>query len=262
MASNESILIRTEGLSRRFVRREALHAVSFQVPRGRITGLLGPNGSGKTTLLRILAGYLAPTAGRVEVAGMDVTLQSLKVRRKIGYLPETTPLYPEMRVEEYLVFRGRLKGLRGSRLQSRFRDVVEQGGLGDILRQTIGGLSRGLRQRIGLADCLLAEPDVLLLDEPFAGLDAGQCRQFSECLLALRSQSAVLFSTHHLAEARQLCDSVLILNDGRVAAWDSPAALVRNAGGAGVDAAVFEEVFMRLTTLPPKVRNPMQRQPA
>ena len=249
------ILIDVENVTRRFPRCEALGGLTFQVRRGEIAGLLGPNGSGKTTTLRILATGLAPTSGRVQVAGFDTTLQSLEVRRRIGYLPEDVPLYPEMRVAEYLAFRGRLKGLRGTALLLRLGDVIEQCGLGECAKRPIGVLSRGFRQRTGLADCLLHEPEILLLDEPLAGLDPGQVRAVRDLLQGLGAGRTVLFSTHVLAEAEQLCHQAFILNAGRLAAAGAPARLVAASG-----AASFEETFLRLTTPPPRVQNPAKRE--
>lgn len=248
------ILIEVENLTRRFPRCEALADLSFHIRRGEIAGILGPNGSGKTTTLRILATCLAPTSGRVRVAGFDTTLASLEVRRRIGYLPEDVPLYPEMRVREYLSFRGRLKGLQGTQLGLRLGDVIDQCGLGDCAHRQIGALSRGFRQRTGLADCLLHEPELLLLDEPLAGLDPAQGRAVRDLLQGLGARRTVLFSTHVLAEAEQLCQQVLILNAGRLAAAGSPAGLVKSSG-----AASFEETFLRLTTRPAKVQNPAKR---
>ena len=248
------LLVDVESLTRRFPRCEALGGISFQVHRGEVTGVLGPNGSGKTTTLRILACYLAPTSGRVQVAGYDVTAQSVEVRRRIGYLPETVPLYPEMSVGEFLAFRGRIKGLSGLRLATRLREVIEQCGLGGSSQRVIGTLSRGFRQRTGLADCLLHEPDVLLLDEPLAGLDPAQAQVVRDVLRELGQTRAVLFSTHVLDEAEQLCHRVLILNAGRLAAADSPARLVEAS-----ESKDFAETFLRLTTLPPLVQNPAKR---
>ena len=253
MAAAE-LLIEADNLTRRFPRCEALADLSFQVRRGEIAGVLGPNGSGKTTTLRILAAYLSPTSGRARVAGFDTATHSLDVRRRIGYLPENVPLYSEMRVDEFLSFRGRLRGLRGERLAARLREVVEQCGLGDCARRVIGTLSRGFRQRAGLADCLLHEPAVLLLDEPLAGLDPEQVEAVRAVLRNLGPDRCVLFSTHVLAEAEQLCHRVLVLNAGRLAAADSPAGLARaDASGR------FADAFRRLTTPPPKVRNPRKR---
>ncbi|MGD9612758.1 MAG: ABC transporter ATP-binding protein [Kiritimatiellia bacterium] len=251
MAGTET-LIEADNLIRRFPRCEALGGVSFQIRRGEIAALLGPNGSGKTTTLRLLATALAPTAGRARVAGFDVTLQSLDVRRRIAYLPENVPLYPEMRVEEYLTFRGRLRGLRGARLAARLRETIEQCGLGDAARRTIATLSRGYRQRVGLADGLLHEPDVLLLDEPLAGLDPAQVDAVRALLQGLGPNRCVLFSTHVLAEAERLCHRALILNAGRLAADDAPAQLAQPGE------TTFAEAYRRLTTPLPLVRNPGQ----
>ncbi len=253
MAATE-LAIEVDGLTRRFPRCEALGGVSFQVPRGELTGILGPNASGKTTLLLILTGLLVPTTGRVRVAGFDPTTQWLEVRRRIGFLPENVPLYPEMRVQEYLAFRGRLKGLRGKRLAERIRQVLEPCGLGEMARRPIGTLSRGFRQRVGMADCLLTEPEILLLDEPLAGLDAGQTQRFHEMLREQSGRRTILFSTHVLAEAEQLCQRVLVLNGGRLAANDTPAQLA-----AATPTGSFTDAFLRLTTLPPRVQNPRGR---
>ena len=240
--ADADVLVEVENLTRRFPRCLALGDVSFRVHRGEIAALLGPNGSGKTTTLRILSGFLAPTDGVVRVAGFDVTTRSLEARRRIGYLPENVPLYSEMRVDEYLAFRGRIRELRGKRLAARLRDVVERCGLGDCSRRLIGNLSRGYRQRTGLADCLLHEPEVLLLDEPLAALDPAQAQAIRDLLRGLGTACAVVFSTHALAEAEQLCHRALILNAGRLAAADSPAHLLQSHG-----ARSFDEVYLRLT---------------
>jgi ABC-2 type transport system ATP-binding protein len=243
--------IEVDNLTRRFPRCEALGGISFQVRRGEIAGILGPNGSGKTTTLRILAGYLAPTSGRVQMAGFDVATHSLEVRRRIGYLPESVPLYSEMRVDEYLAFRGRIKGLRRARLSSRLREVVEQCGLGDASRHVIGTLSRGYRQRTGLADCLLPEPEILLLDEPLAGLDLAQVVAVRQLLRDIGAARTVLLSTHVLAEAEQLCHRALILNAGRLAASDSPARLIQAATRLHAELfAPARELAEALQTLP------------
>ena len=225
--ADAEILVEVDTLTRRFPRCEALGGISFQIRRGETTAFLGPNGSGKTTTFRILACALAPTSGRVAVAGFDVTTHSLEVRRRIGYLPETVPLYPEMRVDEYLSFRGHIRGMKGPRLSARLREVTEQCGLGDVSKRILGNLSRGFRQRTGLADCLLHKPDVLLLDEPLAGLDPAQVQSIRGLLRDMGQNRAILFSTHVLAEVEPLCQRALILNSGRLAASDSPARLVQ-----------------------------------
>jgi ABC-2 type transport system ATP-binding protein len=238
--ADAELLIDVDSLTRRFPRCDALGGISFQVRRGEIAGILGPNGSGKTTTLRILSGFLAPTSGQVRIAGFDIATHSLEVRRRIGYLPESVPLYLDMRVEEYLAFRGRIKGLRGVRLAARLRDTIERCGLGEVAKRTIGSLSRGFRQRTGLADCLLHEPDVLLLDEPLAGLDPAQVLAVRSLLQDMGRHCAVLFSTHVLAEAEHMCHRVLILNGGRLAAADSPARLAQAA--ARLHAELFAPV--------------------
>ena len=249
------LVVEVENLTRRFPRCEALAGISFHVRRGEIIGVLGPNGSGKTTLLRVLSSFLAPTAGRVRVAGCDSVLQSLDLRRRIGYLPEGLPLYPEMRVAEYLSFRGRLRGLRGPRLDTRLREVLELCDLGGSSRRIIGNLSRGFRQRTGLADCLLHEPDVLLLDEPLAGLDLEQVRMFRALLARLAGEGrTLLFSTHVLSEAEQLCHRVLILAEGRLAAAETPARLVEAHGGTA-----FDDAYLALTSRPSLVPPPRKR---
>lgn len=255
--ADAELLIEVDKLVRRFPRCEALAGISFQVRRGEIAGLLGPNGSGKTTTLRILAGYLAPTSGQVRVAGCDVVTASLDARRRLGYLPENVPLYPEMRVEEFLAFRGRIRGLRGDRLATRLREVVERCGLGDCARRVIGSLSRGYRQRTGLADCLLHEPDVLLLDEPLAALDPAQALAVRDLLRELAATRAVVFSTHVLAEAEQLCQCALILNAGRLAAAGAPARLIRDH-----EAPDFESVYLRLAAPPPGLRSARSPRPS
>lgn len=245
------ILIEADQVRRHFPGGDALSSVSFQVRRGEIMALLGPNGSGKTTTLRILAGFLAPTSGCVRVGGYDLVSQSLEARRRIGYLPESAPLHLDMRVEEYLTFRGRLHGLRGARLTARLRNTLDRCGLGEVSRRTLASLSRGFRQRTALADCLLHEPDVLLLDEPMTGLDPTQVQATQDILRETAHQGAVVFSTHVLTEAEQVSHQALILNAGRVAAHDSPARLARTAARLRVELfAPAERLAHALETLP------------
>ena len=245
------ILIQADQITRRFPSGDALSGISFQVRRGEIMALLGPNGSGKTTTLRILAGFLAPTSGQVRVAGHDLATHPLEARRRIGYLPESAPLHLDMRVDEYLRFRGRLHGLRGARLTARLRSTLDRCGLGDVARRTLAALSRGYRQRTALADCLLHEPDVLLLDEPMTGLDPAQVQATQDILRDSAHQGAVLFSTHVLAEAEQVGHQALILNAGRVAANDSPARLARAAAQLRVELFVpAERLTPTLEALP------------
>jgi ABC-2 type transport system ATP-binding protein len=217
----------------------AVDDVSFEVSRGEIVGFLGPNGAGKTTTMRMLTGYLPATGGDVEVAGRDVFTESREVRKRIGYLPESCPLYPDMRVQEYLGYRGRLKGLGGKHLRKRVAAVVEQCSLGDVQRRIIGQLSKGYRQRVGLADALVHEPELLILDEPTIGLDPNQIRHVRDLIRDLASEHTILLSTHILPEVEMTCRRVLIINKGRIIASDSPTTLrARMEGGGQVVADV------------------------
>ena len=196
----------------------AIRDVSFEVPRGQIVCFLGPNGAGKTTTMRILAGYLTATSGRATIAGLDVFWQPVEVRRQIGYMPENCPLYLEMRVAEYLAFRGGIKGLHGRACRRRIEYVLGRCWLTDVRRQLIGTLSKGYRQRVGLADVLLHSPRVLILDEPTAGLDPGQIRETRKLIRELGQEHTILLSTHILPEVEMTCNRVIIINRGRVAA--------------------------------------------
>ena len=219
-------MIEVKNLTKRFGRVTAINGLSFEVGKGEIVGLLGPNGAGKTTTLRILACYLPATGGDALVGGADVFSDSLAVRSKVGYLPENVPLYMDMLVLEYLRFRGALKGLRRAKLRERVDAVLEQCELTGERRTVIGRLSKGFRQRVGLADCLLHEPECLILDEPTIGLDPNQIRHIRELIRGLARRHTVLISTHILTEVEMLCQRVLIMNDGRIVASDTPDALV------------------------------------
>lgn len=212
-------------MTKRFSSGTAVDGISFEVQRGEMLGFLGPNGAGKTTTLRILAGYLAATEGSVQINALDVLEHSLEVRKRIGYLPENVPLYPEMRVNEYLYFRGRLKGMTRRRLRGRIDEVKSLCGLHEVSGRIIGHLSRGYHQRVGLADALIHEPELLLLDEPTIGLDPNQIRAIRELVKTLSQRHTVVLSTHFLSEAEMLCERVLILNHGKIVASDSPAVL-------------------------------------
>jgi ABC-2 type transport system ATP-binding protein len=196
----------------------AIREVSFEVPRGQIVGFLGPNGAGKTTTMRILAGFMTATSGRATIAGHDVFWHPLEARRHIGYMPENCPLYPEMRVAEYLTFRAGIKGLHGGPARRRLDYVLGRCWLREVRRQLIGTLSKGYRQRVGLADALLADPPVLILDEPTAGLDPSQIRESRKLIRELGEQHTILLSTHILPEVEMTCNRVIIINRGRVAA--------------------------------------------
>ena len=211
-------MIDASHLTRRFGALVAVDDVSFHLDQGEVVGFLGPNGAGKTTTLRILAGYLPQTSGSAHVAGFDVLRQSLDVRKHIGYLPESVPLYPEHRVFEMLRFQGRLHGLSRAQMKTRIPEVLERVGILDRERQLIGHLSRGLRQRVGLAVALLPDPEVLILDEPTSGLDPLQRIEVRKLVAELASEHTVLLSSHILPEIEAVCPRVIIIDRGRIAA--------------------------------------------
>lgn len=217
----------------------AISNVSFDVDKGQVVGFLGPNGAGKSTTMRILAGYLTATSGTATIDGSDVFWNPVDVRKKIGYMPENCPLYLEMRVEEYLVFRAGIKGLHGRAARLRVAHSLERCWLRDVRRQLIGTLSKGYRQRVGLGDVLLHNPPVLILDEPTAGLDPGQIRATRKLIRELGREHTILLSTHILPEVEMTCDRVIIINRGRVAVA-GPLAELRSAD------QTLEEMFVRL----------------
>lgn len=223
----------------------AVDDLTFSIPAGRIVGFLGPNGAGKSTTLRILTGYLPPTSGRALVCGFDSVTQSDQARAKIGYLPETNPLYPEMRVEEYLDYRGRLQGMDRARRRQRIGVVTERCGLGLVRRRLIGALSKGNRQRVGLAQALLHDPPVLILDEPTAGLDPNQINEFRKLIAELRGQHTILLSTHILPEVERSADHVVIIAGGRIVAEGTVEQLRQSvASGARVAVEVKAEASL------------------
>lgn len=221
MSSSDTMIEVTE-LTKRYAGHPAIENLSFTVGRGQIVGLLGPNGAGKSTTMRILAGFMPASSGTARVAGFDVFSQSREVRRRIGYMPEHNPLYHDMRVREYLKFRGRLKGLRGRRLRERVALVMEQCDLTQVSQKIIGHLSMGFRQRVGLADALVHEPELIILDEPTLGLDPNQIRSVRQLIRSLGGRHTVLISTHILPEVEMTCNQVLILHEGRILAADAP----------------------------------------
>jgi len=214
-------MIKVSGVTKKYPARLAVDDISFEVERGEIVGFLGPNGAGKTTTMRMLAGYLSADDGRIMVAGYDVAQQPQEVRRRIGYLPESCPLYPEMRVDEYLRFRAELKGVKSAARKAKINEVKEQCGLTDVGKRIIGQLSKGYRQRVGLADTLVHDPDLLILDEPTVGLDPFQIRQVRELITQLAKRHTILLSTHILQEVEAICERILIINDGRIVASDT-----------------------------------------
>lgn len=226
-------IIEVEHLHRRYGRHLAVTDVSFTVARGEIVGLLGPNGAGKSTILRILSAYMPGTSGSVRVAGFDVTREAHAARRRIGYMPESNPLHTDLRVREYLKFRGRLKGLGIRRSRARADAVLEQCDLTHVSRQMIGTLSKGYRQRVGLADALIHEPEVIILDEPTIGLDPHQIRAFRQLIRTLGEAHTILLSSHILHEVEMISTRVLILNEGRIVVSGAPDELRLRIVGSG-----------------------------
>ncbi len=220
-------MIEVSNLTKRYAGHTAVSNISFTVRRGEIVGLLGPNGAGKSTTMRILSCYLPASSGTVRIAGLDVFRQSDEVRRRIGYMPENNPLHQDMRVREYLKFRGRLKGLDRRQSRERVDQVMEQCGLTEVSRRIIGQLSKGFRQRVGLADALVHEPELIILDEPTIGLDPNQIRAVRQLIKSLADTHTVLISTHILPEAEMTCNRVVIMYEGKILAADTPENLQR-----------------------------------
>jgi ABC-2 type transport system ATP-binding protein len=224
-------MIVAQDLSKRFGKVLAVDSINFRIGRGRVVGFLGPNGAGKTTTIRMIAGFLAPSAGAVKVDSLDVADRPLQARRRIGYLPESTPLYTEMRVTEYLKFRARLFGVERSRRRSAIETAVARCRLEEVRRRPIHHLSRGYRQRVGLAAALLHEPPVLILDEPTVGLDPAQIRQVRDLIRELAGRHTILLSTHILPEAERTCDEIIMIAGGRIRAQGTIEQLRATAAG-------------------------------
>src|SRR3954449_8749127 len=239
-------MIKVEGLTKRYARTVAVDDISFEVQKGQIVGFLGPNGAGKTTTMRVLTCFMPPTSGTAIVAGFDVLEQPMEVKKRIGYLPETPPLYPEMETAEYLKFVGQLKGLSGAELKKRVDYVCERCAIVDVRNRLIGKLSKGYRQRVGLAQAIIHNPDVLVLDEPTAGLDPKQINETRDLIKDLAGSHTIILSTHILPEVEQTCEQVVIINKGRLVATDSVRNLQARARGAE---SVVLEVAGRDTAL-------------
>jgi ABC-2 type transport system ATP-binding protein len=214
-------MITVNGLTKRYAHTTAVDQISFEVQKGQIVGFLGPNGAGKTTTMRMLTCFLTPTSGAATVAGFDILDQPLEVKKRIGYLPETPPLYPEMRVGEYLRFVGQLKGLAASDLGAKVDYACERCAVADVRNKLIGKLSKGYRQRVGLAQAIIHNPDVLILDEPTAGLDPKQINETRDLIKSLAGDHTIILSTHILPEVSQTCEQVIIINKGKIVATDS-----------------------------------------
>jgi gliding motility-associated transport system ATP-binding protein len=225
-------VIEVEHLTKVYNGRKAVDDISFKVEKGEILGFLGPNGAGKTTTMRILTCYMPSTDGTARVAGYDVFEESIEVRKRIGYLPENPPLYPEMTVESYLHFVAKIKGAPSARRRAVVDEAMGKCNIGDVRNRIIGKLSKGYKQRVGLAQSLLNNPDVLILDEPTIGLDPKQIFEVRSLIKDLAGSHTVILSTHILPEVSMTCNRVVIINKGRVVAMDTPQALTRQAKGA------------------------------
>jgi ABC-2 type transport system ATP-binding protein len=226
-------MIEVSNLSKRYGRHLAVRDVSFSVAKGEIVGFLGPNGAGKTTTLRMLTGFLPPSGGSASIAGFDIFRQSLQARKAIGYMPENVPLYDDMRVREYLLFRARIKGLSNTDARRRVANVISSCGLEAVRRKMIKTLSKGYRQRVGLADALVHQPELLILDEPTNGLDPLQIRQIRELIKHLALSHTLLISTHILSEVEMIANRVIIIDNGKIKAADTPQNLISEMRTAG-----------------------------
>jgi ABC-2 type transport system ATP-binding protein len=220
-------MIKVEGLTKRYARHVAVKNISFEVGKGEIVGFLGKNGAGKTTTMRVLTCFLPPTEGKATVAGFDVLEQPLDVKKNIGYLPETPPLYPEMDVASYLTFVAKLKNIPSGDIKTRVDEVCERTAIGDVKNKLIGKLSKGYRQRVGIAQAIIHNPPVLILDEPTSGLDPEQQQQARQLIASLSGDHTIILSTHILSEVEQSCSNVIIINNGEIVAVDSVANLHR-----------------------------------
>ncbi len=228
--TNSTTMLEVSNLHKKFGLFNAVKNLSFQIRKGEIFGFLGPNGAGKTTTMRMVTCYIPPTSGSIRVAGLDPTASSLEVRRKIGYLPEHNPLYNDMTVLEYLRFVGEIRGIKASRLQSRIDELFNVCSIGKMSGRLIGNLSKGYRQRVGLAQALMHNPDLLILDEPMSGLDPNQIVEIRNLIKNLGQEKTVVYCSHILSEVKATCDRILIINDGQMVASGTPDELVNNAG--------------------------------
>jgi ABC-2 type transport system ATP-binding protein len=219
-------MIEIKNLSKKIGNNVILDNISFSVKTGEILGFLGPNGAGKTSTMKIITSFWAPTSGSVAIDGLDVVADSLKIRAKIGYLPETVPLYDDMKVLEYLKFAAAMRGLGKKKAKERISEVAVACGITDVLGKLIDELSKGYRQRVGLAQAIMGDPDVLILDEPTTGLDPNQIVEIRELIKKIGREKTVIFSTHILGEAAAVCDRVIIINNGKIVGEGSPAELI------------------------------------
>ena len=245
-------MIEVENLTKRYGPTLAVSEVTFEARKGEVLGFLGPNGAGKTTTMRVITGYLPPSEGRVRVAGYDVVEEPLEAKRRTGYLPEAPPVYPDMTVTEYLAFVGRIKGISRRELKSRLAEISERCAVTDVLNRQIGRLSKGYRQRVGLAQALIHNPEVLVLDEPTAGLDPKQIIETRQLIKGLAGRHTVILSTHILPEASKTCQRVVVINAGKIVAVGTPDELTRRLQG-------FETILLTVEGLAADVKDKLQR---
>ena len=231
-------MIQVDSLSKKYARHVAVNNISFAVEKGDIVGFLGPNGAGKTTTMRILTCFMPPTSGSAHVAGFDVFEHPAEVKKRIGYLPETPPVYPEMTVADYLTFVARLKGVPEKDVKTRTATAMERCAVADVKDKLIAKLSKGYRQRVGLAQAIIHNPEVLILDEPTSGLDPKQINETRELIKSLSGEHTIILSTHILPEVESVCKNVIIINQGKVVATDSVSRLKSRAGGGAVQLQV------------------------
>ena len=253
-------MIKVEGLTKRYARTVAVDNISFEIEKGQIVGFLGPNGAGKTTTMRVLTCFLPPSAGTASVAGYDVLENPMEVKKRIGYLPETPPLYPEMDVSGYLDFAGRLKGISSADIGKRADEVMEKCALGDVRHKLIGKLSKGYRQRVGLAQAIIHNPDVLILDEPTSGLDPKQIIEIRELLKHLAGEHTIILSTHILSEVEHSCERVIII--ARASWWPPIRYPISPTGCAVPNPSPSKSKRPTAIPLPPKCSSAWNRFPA
>ncbi|MDR3012329.1 MAG: ATP-binding cassette domain-containing protein [Chitinispirillales bacterium] len=227
------LMLEVRGLNKKFGHVHAVNNLNFEVRRGEVFGFLGPNGAGKSTTMRIITCFIPPTSGSALVDGMDTATHDLAVRRKIGYLPESTPLYSDMTVKEYLAFVGQIRGLRGSKLKSRIDDMFSVCALTKMADRQIGKLSKGFKQRVGLAQAMIHDPDLLILDEPMSGLDPNQIIEIRRLIKRMGEEKTVIYCSHILSEVSATCDRILIINEGRIVATGTPSDLTSGHRGGG-----------------------------
>ncbi|NQU77930.1 ATP-binding cassette domain-containing protein [Candidatus Falkowbacteria bacterium] len=224
-------MIRVLGLTKKFNEITAVNEASFEVRDGEVLGFLGPNAAGKTTTMRVITGFLAPTKGTVKVGELDVREDSLKIRKKIGYLPESVPLYDDMKVYEYLKFIAEVRGVSASKIKERIKEMIDVCGLSKVIRQQIGELSKGYRQRVGLGQAMIHDPEILVLDEPTSGLDPNQIVEIRSLIKRLGEKKTVILSTHILSEVQATCSRVVIINEGKIVASGTTEELTKQAEG-------------------------------